>query len=144
MGGYAQAHKAAVIESNYAVPTAVMTIASGVELIEKGKSTKGEHIVIPNKIKLSEYNKMKDPRMQQVSSNAQAMHARRFGDPDGLRDSREDPYKSFKRSLLLDQRIEQTGRASKESKMRHQHSNQDQYSMREMGITNMSNLESSL
>ena len=64
LGKFGQGTKADVIESNYTDPNKVMTIASGVELIEKGKITAGGQLSVPNKIKLSDYNKMKDPRQQ--------------------------------------------------------------------------------
>ena len=63
LGGFGVgAAKAGIIESNYVVPTKVMTVQPGVELIEKGKITAGEKVKYPNKMPLSDYNKMKDPR----------------------------------------------------------------------------------
>ena len=44
------------------LPSKVMTVQPGVELIEKGKVTIGEKVKIPNKINLADYRKLKDPR----------------------------------------------------------------------------------
>ena len=55
-------HKQDVIEFNHVAPTKVMTMSSGVELIEKNKSVKGDEISIDGQLRLTAYRKLIDPR----------------------------------------------------------------------------------
>ena len=58
------AHKQAVIEFNQLVPSKVIQIEDGVELVEKGKSVKGNSYSVQGKYKLDEYRKLNDTRQQ--------------------------------------------------------------------------------
>ena len=55
-------HKLDVIEPKTMTSSKVMTVEKGVELIEKGKVTKGEDYTEDGRLKLEEYRKMHDPR----------------------------------------------------------------------------------
>ncbi len=55
-------HKQDVIEPKQMTSSKVMTVDKGVELIEKGKVTKGEDYAEEGRIKLEDYRKMHDPR----------------------------------------------------------------------------------
>ena len=57
-------HKQDVIEPKQMTSSKVMMVDKGVELIEKGKSTKGEDYYQEGRIKLMDYRKMTDPRSQ--------------------------------------------------------------------------------
>ena len=59
---FGQGGRAGVIESNYVAPTKVMSIQPGVELTEKGKVTKGDKMKVQNKLNLTDYRKLKEPR----------------------------------------------------------------------------------
>lgn len=54
--------KQQVIEFAHSAPSKTMQITSGCELIEKGKSFKGQEITVEGKLKLEDYRKMHDPR----------------------------------------------------------------------------------
>ena len=82
----------------------MIQIEDGVELIEKGKSLRGNDIKINGKLKLLEYQKMKDPRVQQISSTLE----KRKQETSMERLDNEDPYKSFRRSLLEDKRHDES------------------------------------
>ena len=56
------AQKQSVIEFDALAPSKVMTIEAGVELIEKGKSVRGDDYSMSGKLKLKDYQKMVDPR----------------------------------------------------------------------------------
>jgi len=56
------AHKQGVIEFNHVAPSKVMQIEPGVELLEKGKSIKGEYFSVEGKYRLTDYRKINDPR----------------------------------------------------------------------------------
>jgi len=90
--------KQGVIEFNHVAPSKVMTIEQGVELIEKGKSMKGSDYTVSGKLKLEDYRKMHDPRQQQVTDTMNKRHSEMSG--ANLEVPNEDPYKSFRRSLL--------------------------------------------
>ena len=44
-----------------------ITLAQGVDLVEKGKVTKGSDLSVSGRINLNEYKKMRDPRQQQIA-----------------------------------------------------------------------------
>ena len=95
------AHKQGVIEFNHVAPSKVMSIEAGVEMIEKGKSLKGEDFKIEGKFKLEDYRKLHDPRAQQVADTMKMNKKRASSNMDlNVEVSGEDPYKSFRRSLL--------------------------------------------
>ena len=71
------AHKQGVIEHNHVAPTKVMTMAEGVELIEKNKSVKGGDISKEGKLRLTAYRKLIDPRSQLVASSLNTRAAER-------------------------------------------------------------------
>ena len=93
-------HKQDVIEFNHVAPTKVMTMSSGVELIEKNKSVKGDEISIEGQLRLTAYRKLVDPRSQLVESSLnKRAHERAM-----LNQSTEDPYRSFRRGLIAEAR----------------------------------------
>lgn len=53
-------HRAEIINSNYSVPSKIMVIQPGVELIEPngGRHVKSDSIVINGRLKVSDYKKM--------------------------------------------------------------------------------------
>ena len=51
-----------VIEFHHLAPSKLMQIEAGVELIEKGKSTKGDELNLQGKFRLEEYRMLHDPQ----------------------------------------------------------------------------------
>lgn len=92
------AHKQGVIEFNHVAPSKVMTIEAGVELVEKGKSTKGQDYNIDGKFKLADYRKLHDTRTQQVTDTLK--HRKNEMSNASAKLNAEDPYRSFRRSLI--------------------------------------------
>ena len=81
-----------------------MQIEAGVELLEKGKSTKGEDFNMQGKFSLDEYRMLHDPdRYQQGTDTMNKKRSREDGlggDIDATNHRTEDPYRSFRRSLV--------------------------------------------
>jgi len=75
----------------------------------------------PNKRSLADYNKLKDPRLQQVLSNTSTMQLRRIEDSNSRLLDSEDPYRSFKRDLLQQQAVDKASRESKRSRSKGRH-----------------------
>ena len=118
---FGQGGKSGVIESNYVAPTKVMSIQPGVELTEKGKVTKGDKMKVQNKLNLSDYRKLKEPREQQAVNNMRAFDQRRSDSQNALEANNEDPYRSFKRALLYQQKVDKESRASARNKSKASH-----------------------
>ena len=95
------ATKQAVIEFKNNAPSKVMAVSSGVTLVEKGKSVNGMDFSMPGKLKLDEYRKMHDPRAQQVDHT---MKQRSSEMALRVNVDQEDPYRSFRRDLIKNQR----------------------------------------
>lgn len=97
------AHKQGVIEFNHVAPSKVITLEDGVEMIEKGRSLKGNDIKRSNQLKLDEYRKLHDPRQQQVADTLKKKMMQSL-DINMMDVPNEDPYKSFRRSLIHEQK----------------------------------------
>ena len=89
-----------VIEFHHLAPSKLMQIEAGVELIEKGKSTKGDELNLQGKYRLEEYRNLHDPqRYQQGTDTMMKKRNRDDGETDNQR-TNEDPYRTFRRSLV--------------------------------------------
>ena len=66
-----------MIEFHHLAPSKLMHIEAGVELIEKGKSVKGEDLNLNGKWRLDEYRMMHDARYQQGTDT---MKRQEFGE----------------------------------------------------------------
>jgi len=88
------AHIQGVIEFHHLAPSKLMEIEAGVELIEKGKSTKGDDLNLHGKLKLEEYRKINDPSYQQATDT---LKKQRYNDDHNT----EDPYRTFRRDLVV-------------------------------------------
>ena len=77
-----------------------MTIAPGVELIEKNKSIKGDNFSLSGQLSMDQYRNLHDPRQQQVDDTMK----RRQESRQARASNNEDPYRAFRRHLINDQK----------------------------------------
>ena len=77
-----------------------MSIAPGVELIEKNKSIRGDNISLSGKLSMDQYRNLHDPRQQQVDDTMK----RRQESRQARASNNEDPYRAFRRHLINDQK----------------------------------------
>jgi len=87
-----------VIESNHSDPSKIMMIQPGVELQQKGKATKGDDLKVENKLNLSDYRSLVDPKKQQAKMAADRM--KKLSSMAHNKFTGEDPYRAFKRHIL--------------------------------------------
>lgn len=92
--------KQTVIDAVYSAPSKTITLSKGVELIEKGKVTRGEEFSKEGKFRLSDYRKLHDPRQQQVSDTMSKRRAESSSRLAGDTRYSEDPAKDFRKFLL--------------------------------------------
>ena len=65
-----------IIEFYGSQPNQEIQLASGASLIEKGRVSKGsDYMSMSGKLSLHEYNKMRDPRTQQVADTMKKMQS---------------------------------------------------------------------